>query len=662
MLKEKINLISLGAAIKGWFYLPETEGPFPVLLISHGAGEHHGNYLELCEYLSDRGIASLVLDMHGHGESEGERFHVRMEQWVPDLGAAIEFLSHDARIHPGKICALGLSSGGTAILEAALVDHRLCALIALDATVRTSLPFVFDVILRVCIFLGSIKKICTGKDLRWPLAKLTGPIPLAANPEVDKRLCADPTTLKSTLAFPFPGAKEAFYIDTIKRVDRITAPTLVIWGEEDKLDTPETARLLFQKLRCEKALHIIAGNGHVGHLDQNRAEVFRLTEDWMIEGKAATRFTREEKEKLLLPHVRRYGNQALSYATMQEGMNYFVTPQGFISYTMVVHPVFARKGRAITLEDPVCSWEDMPSIIQDFLQWNPQACFFVISEKCAGYLRTKGFKANCIGPEPELPIQTYNTEGNWKELDLIKRARNEVKRKGVSIREVALETVPLEQLQQASAVWMQTKILSTREIWIYARRPIFASEPDVRKFLAFDREGKVVGFVFYDPMYQDGKIFGYSANTVRCDETNYSKLATAIHMEAIEVFRKEGAQLLNLCLAPFVNLDQGKFNDDIISQRYFQLCEAYGNDIYNFRGLAFHKSKYRGQNKNIYFATNNPLPANDVYLAYLSAGIATSYFQSAYDLLKGIIKGLCQKKAKKRTHDENIDQPISQEA
>ena len=46
-----------------------------------------------------------------------------------------------------------------------------------------------------------------------------------------------------------------------------------------------------------------------------------------------------------------------------------------------------------------------------------------------------GFKLNCIGYEPELPIQTYKTRGNWKELDMIKRARNEARREGITIRE-----------------------------------------------------------------------------------------------------------------------------------------------------------------------------------------------------------------------------------
>ncbi|MCE0484629.1 MAG: alpha/beta fold hydrolase [Methylacidiphilales bacterium] len=667
MIEEKIRLTSLGDSVNSSLYLPEGSGPFPVLLISHGAGEHHRNYREMCDYMVNRGIACHVPDMHGHGESEGERFHVRMEQWVPDLQAAIDYLVTDKRIDPDKICALGLSSGGTAILETALVDHRLRALIALDATVRTSLPFILDMILRVCVLIGTIKKRMTGDDMRYPLSKITGPIAIASDPAVDQRLHEDPTTLKASMAFPFPGSKEAFYVDTIKRVPGITAPTLVIWGEEDQLDTPKTAHLLHAALRCKKDLQIVPGNGHVGHLDRNRAKVFELTAEWilsntntplgsprLIEGKAAKRFTRQEKEKLLLPFVRNHGDQALSYATLQDGLEYFITDKGYIAYAKAFHSVFAPKGRCIALENPLCAPEDRTKLVEEFLRWNPDSCFLVISEDFAAELRMLGFKANCGGPEPELDVQTYNTQGNWKELDLIKRARNEAKRKGVTIREVEIETVPVEQLQDASRVWMQTKILQTREIWIYARPPVFAHEPGVRKFVAFDLSGKAIGFVFYDPMYRQGKVFGYAANTVRCDEIHYGKIATAIHMEAIEVFRQEGIETLNLCLAPFVKMDEGKFNDDAFCTHYFKLCERYGNDIYNFRGLAFHKSKYRGSNKYVYIASKSRFPANDVYLAYQTAGVAVSYLRSTGDLLRGIIKGVWQEKLGK-------SKPVAQE-
>jgi len=367
-----------------------------------------------------------------------------------------------------------------------------------------------------------------------------------------------------------------------------------------------------------------------------------------VTGEEAKSWQREDKWRVLSPFLRQYGGEALSYATLQEGMEYFIDDElGYIAFATVVHPVFARKPKRIVLSDPVCARDKLRELIDRFLADNPSAVFVVISEYCAEVLRAMRFKVNCIGPEPVLPVQTYNTNGNWKDLDMIKRARNEAKREAIVIREEQIENIAPDQLESVSSRWRGTKILNDRDIWVYARRPIWQSEPDVRKFLAYDRQGEIVGFVFYDPVYRDGQVVGYSANISRCDESRYGRLATAIHMAAVDLFRAEGKETLNLCLAPFVRLDVGKYNDDRITRLFFELSEKYGNQIYNFKGLAFHKSKYRVVEKPLYLASRSLFPSNDVYLAYLTSDITQSYFSTMFMLIKGIFNGVGRKESDK---------------
>ncbi len=363
----------------------------------------------------------------------------------------------------------------------------------------------------------------------------------------------------------------------------------------------------------------------------------------IIQGTEAKSLGQQEKWSLLSPFLRRYGKAALAYATLQEGMEYFINPTGYLAFTSVTHPVFARKGRRIVLSDPVCAEEDMPQLIRAFLEFAPHVVFGVVSEQCAGVLRGLGFKANCIGYEPEIPIQTYNTQGNWKELDLIKRARNEAKREGIVIREEGIEKVSKSQLNEVSGKWIAHKKVNDREIWVYARRPVFAPEADVRKFVAYDREGRVAGFAFYDPMYRSSNVYGYSANISRCDEQRFGRLATAVHMVAAEQFKQEGKEVINLMLAPFAKLEAGKYNDDWATKLFFKISERFGNNIYNFKGLSFHKAKYRGIEKSLYFASNSPMPSNDVYLAFLSSDITRSYFSTMGRLLAGIVAGFFDK-------------------
>lgn len=359
----------------------------------------------------------------------------------------------------------------------------------------------------------------------------------------------------------------------------------------------------------------------------------------IIEAADAKAFGQREKWQLLSPFLTRYGSEPLAYATLQPGMEYFVDDVGYVAYNTVRHPVFSPRPRRITLSEPICAPEDLPGLLDRFLASNPRASFGQISERCAGLLRERGFKANCLGYEPELPVQTYKLEGNWKELDLIKRARNEAKREGIVIREEDGATLSTHQqdLAAVSAKWIGTKKINDREIWLYARRPVFGPEEDVRKFVAYDRNNQAVGFAFYDPMYRNGQVYGYAANIVRCDEKRYGRLATAIHMRAMESFRPEGKEVLNLMLAPFAKMEEGKFNDDFGVKLFFQLSARFGNNIYNFKGLAFHKSKYRGRERLIYYASNSLMPSNDIYLAFATADIARSYFATVGRLLWGMI-------------------------
>ena len=378
-----------------------------------------------------------------------------------------------------------------------------------------------------------------------------------------------------------------------------------------------------------------------------------------VTGESAKAWRREDKWQVLSPYLRAHGREALSYATLQEGMEYFIDDElGYIAFTTVTHPVFARKPKRIVLSDPVCSRDKLTELIERFLADSPNSVFVVISEFCAEVLRDLRYKVNCIGPEPELPIQTYNTNGNWRDLDMIKRARNEAKREGVVIREEQLENISTEKLEAVSSLWRGTKILNDREIWIYARRPIWKSEPDVRKFIAYDKLGEIIGFVFYDPLYRDGEVVGYSANISRCDEAKYGRLATAIHMEAVDLFRGEGKETLNLMLAPFVRLQLGKYNDDRVTKLFFELSEEYGNQIYNFKGLAFHKSKYRVAEKPLYFASKSMFTSNDIYLAYLSSDITQSYFSTMFLLISGIVSGVFKKKPEKTQKTTQSDDPV----
>jgi uncharacterized protein len=280
--RTDVSFLSGTDTISGTLFIPGADIPLPALIICHGALDFRENYFDLCEYLAGKGIASLAIDMHGHGASGGKRFHVNMKDWVSDIRRAIDFLEGMPDINGNSIGVFGLSSGGTAVLEAALIDSRIHCIIALDATVRNTLSRTEFLGMNILNALGRIKRLITKEDLKLSMVGPFRKIEVASDPEVNRRWKENPRVLEMWSAFPVPGAIPSLIVDTIKRVHLITVPTIVIHGEDDKVDPVETAHLLFGALRCVKRLCIVPGNGHLGHMDRNRKIVMELTSDWAL--------------------------------------------------------------------------------------------------------------------------------------------------------------------------------------------------------------------------------------------------------------------------------------------------------------------------------------------------------------------------------------------
>lgn len=279
---EIVHYSSLGVTLCAHFVPGRGVGRRPVLVVSHGAGEFKENYHELAAHLAAEGISSLLLDMHGHGASGGQPYHVDIREWVADLSSALDYLASRPDVDAARIGAFGLSSGGTAILEAAATDPRWKALVTLDATVMNTLPLSVTLSMGLMCGLGWLKRLLTGADLRISIVKLLDEVALASDPQINARLRTDPGKLNAFQNFPLPGAAQAFFVNTIRRVHAVRAATLVIWGADDQLDPPSTAHKLHDALTCEKRLEIIEGNGHVGHLDRHRVRVFQATTEWLL--------------------------------------------------------------------------------------------------------------------------------------------------------------------------------------------------------------------------------------------------------------------------------------------------------------------------------------------------------------------------------------------
>jgi len=282
MNPKNIAIDLSGELLKAALFPADSSNPAPApcLIICHGAFERKENFFEFSEFLSSQGIDAIAVDMPGHGESAGPRSHLDMGEWVKAIQAVIDYLSSNQIIDPERIGLFGFSSGGTAVLEAAMVEPRIKALVTLDATVRNYLSIWETLFFKSLVTASRVKKKLTGTDWRFNMRWVLKSANVAFDPAVNQQILNDPSLLEAYSAFPLPGAAACAFVDTLNRVGEIQIPTLVMHGREDQVDPPATARLLYDALTCEKSLELIPESGHSGHLDTQKSAIMALTSEW----------------------------------------------------------------------------------------------------------------------------------------------------------------------------------------------------------------------------------------------------------------------------------------------------------------------------------------------------------------------------------------------
>lgn len=109
-----------GVMLAGTLTLPQSEGPFPAVLLITGSGPQnrdeeimgHRPFLVLSDYLTRQGIAVLRVDDRGVGESTGNFSEATTEDFAEDVLAGVNYLKNRKDIDSSRIGLIGHSEGG----------------------------------------------------------------------------------------------------------------------------------------------------------------------------------------------------------------------------------------------------------------------------------------------------------------------------------------------------------------------------------------------------------------------------------------------------------------------------------------------------------------------------------------------------------------------
>ncbi len=227
--------------------------------------------------------------------------------------------------------------------------------------------------------------------------------------------------------------------------------------------------------------------------------------------------------------------------------------------------------------------------------------------RTANRLRERGFRITPVGVENEIPIATFSTRGRRK-ADL-RHYRNRAIAGGVVVQEEA-DTPELRQaLAPVSNAWLPLKTGHGEELEFLARPYLLRPEADVRIFTG-RIDGVPVGFVIMDPMYRDGRVAGYTVTILRHYADCPEGTVDYINLEAMAQFAREGIPLLSLGVSPFHRLPELARVEGygaLPVYAVYRFLNGWGDWIYHFSGLSFHKSRYRANEIPVYTAVRGPL-------------------------------------------------------
>ena len=131
-----IQYPTTGTSLAGTLYLPLETGPHPVMIFQFGSNDWQRENIPVGTYWTDRGVAFLIFDRRGLGESGGICCDDNIKLLADDLLAGVNAVSQYPDVDPNRIGLFGFSQGGWVVPEAASrVQHLAFSIIGSGSAV-----------------------------------------------------------------------------------------------------------------------------------------------------------------------------------------------------------------------------------------------------------------------------------------------------------------------------------------------------------------------------------------------------------------------------------------------------------------------------------------------------------------------------------------------
>jgi len=205
---------------------PEEEDCRGVVVLCHGYAEHARRYDHVAKRFGEAGLAVYALDLRGHGRSGGKRVYLKdISEYTEDFGTLVGIAA--AEYPELKRVVLGHSMGGGVVFAYGVQHPDDYAAMVLSGPAVDAQDEVSPVMVIVAKLL---RKIVPG----LPIEELPTDA-VSRDPEVVAAYNADPMVHHGKLPAGIARALIGVGETMPQRAGALTAPLLVVHGEEDKL-------------------------------------------------------------------------------------------------------------------------------------------------------------------------------------------------------------------------------------------------------------------------------------------------------------------------------------------------------------------------------------------------------------------------------------------
>jgi uncharacterized protein len=276
-MPEAIEFTSGGETVRGDLYLPDGDGPHPIIVMAGG-----WCYVKelvqprYAEHFVEAGMAALVIDYRRLGASDGEpRQHIDPNDQIEDYRNAITYAGTRDELDSDRLAIWGISYSGGHVLQIGATDRRVKAIVSIVPVVDgwVNMRRVHGTTgfrkLRDAVEQDRIKRFETGEY---------GTIAMSTK-KVGQELCT----------WPFPETYDAFmdlkkndaprheHYNTIASTEKLMAysvfpylsriiktPTMMIVADEDDLTLWDKEVEAYKQLATQdKELFIVPGKEHM---------------------------------------------------------------------------------------------------------------------------------------------------------------------------------------------------------------------------------------------------------------------------------------------------------------------------------------------------------------------------------------------------------------